>query len=261
MGRSQLDVAGTALVAVLACVAAATGAPAAATTVLGVALFAAPGYLLGQLLVGSLVSGMERVIVMAGLALAVPVLGGLLLYAAGVPLHRPGWLGLLAGVTLASDAALFLRRRAALPAGARAALPAGARAALPAGARAARVPGRHVAAFAAAVLIAACGVGLARIGVAAQPRDGFTQLWLAPRPGGGHTLSLGVGNDQGSTTSYRLVLLRDGHPVGTWNLTLADGRTWQRLVPFTGRHTLAAALYRLPDVKHPYRYVSTGSKT
>ena len=113
MGRSQADVTGTALAAVLACAAAAAGAPAAVTTVLGIALFAAPGYLLGQLLVGSRTAGLERVAVMTALALAVPVLGGLLLNVAGIPLHRPGWLGLLAGVTLAADTALFARRRAA----------------------------------------------------------------------------------------------------------------------------------------------------
>jgi len=112
MGRSQADVAATALVAVAACAAAAGGVPAPVMIVLGIALFAAPGYLLGQLLLGSRVAGLERVVVITGLALAVPVLGGLLLYAARVPLHRPGWLGLLAGVTLASDAALFLGRRA-----------------------------------------------------------------------------------------------------------------------------------------------------
>src|SRR5438132_13417026 len=114
MGRSQADVAATALVVALACGAAASGAPPAAMIVLGIMLFAAPGYLLGQLLVGSRTTGLERVVVMAGLALAVPILGGLLLYAARVPLHRPGWLGLLAGVTLAADAALFARRRAAV---------------------------------------------------------------------------------------------------------------------------------------------------
>jgi hypothetical protein len=281
MGRSrwsQADVPATALVAVLACAAAAAGAPAAVTIVLGLALFAAPGYLLGRLLVGSRASGLELAAVMAGLALAVPVLGGLLLYAAGVPLHRPGWLGLLAGVTLASDAALLLRRRGAravppgaraVPPGGRAAPPGGragpsggARRAGPPGGRARRVPRWQAAAFAAAVLVAAGGVALARIGVAAQPQAGFTQLWLSPRPGGGHTLSLGVTNDQGSTTSYRLVLQRDGRTISAWNLTLGDGRTWQRQVPGpSGGHALAAALYRLPDLAHAYRYVSTGGRT
>jgi hypothetical protein len=246
MGRSQADVGATALVAALACGAAAGGAPAAATAVLGLLLFAAPGYLLGQLLVGSRATGLERVVVMAGLALAVPILGGLLLYAARVPLLRPGWLGLLAGVTLAGDVVLFLRRRAG-------------RAAPLRWQPAWRVPRWHAAAFVAAVLVAAGAVALARTGVANQPQPGFTQLWLSPYLQNAHTLSLGVTNDQGGTTSYRLVLLLNGQMSTTWNLTLANGQTWQRRVSFTGTYTFTANLYRLPDLTHAYRYVSTGS--
>jgi hypothetical protein len=246
MGRSQADVGATALVAALACGAAAGGAPTAAMIVLGIMLFAAPGYLLGQLLVGTRTTGLERVAVMAGLALAVPILGGLLLYAVGVPLHRPGWLGLLAGVTLAGDVVLFLRRRAG-------------RAAPFSWQPAWRVPRWHAAAFAAAVLVAAGAVGLARTGAAIQPEPGFTQLWLSPQQQKAHTLNFGVTNDQGGTTSYRLVLLLNGQTSATWNLTLANGQTWQRWVSFTGKYTLTANLYRLPDLTHPYRYVSTDS--
>ena len=252
MGRSQADIAATALVAVLACAAAAVGVPPAATIVLGIMLLAAPGYLLGQLLAGSRTSGLELVVVMAGLALAVPVLGGLLLYAAGVPLHRPGWLGLLAGVTLAADTALFARRRAA--AAGRAGRPAIQVQTTPAG----RASRWHVAVFAVAVLVAAGAVGLAMAGAARQPQPGFTQLWLSPQRQDAHTLSLGVTNDQGRTTSYRLVLRRDGRVIDSWNLTLGAGRTWQRSVPFTGKQTLTAGLYRPPDLAHPYRYVSVG---
>lgn len=269
MGRSQADIAATALVAVLACAAAAVGAPPAATIVLGIMLLAAPGYLLGQLLAGSRTTGLELVVVMAGLALAVPVLGGLLLYAAGVPLHRPGWLGLLAGVTLAADTALFARRRAAVTG--RAGRPAMQVQIMPPGLEAPGEPrpapdgtrpaGRasrwHVAVFALAVLVAAGAVGLAVAGAARQPQPGFTQLWLSPQQDA-HTLSLGVTNDQGRTTSYRLVLRRDGRVIDSWNLTLSAGRTWQRSVPFTGKQTLTAGLYRPPDLAHPYRYVSVG---
>jgi hypothetical protein len=46
--------------------------------------------------------------------------------------------------------------------------------------------------------------------------------------------------------------------IDTWNLTLGDGRTWQRSVLVTGKQDLAAELYRLPDLTHPYRYVSIG---
>lgn len=253
MARSHADVTVTALVAVAACAAAAGGVPAPVMTVLGIALFAAPGYLLGQLLLGSRTGGLERVAVMGALALAVPVLGGLLLYEARVPLHRPGWLGLLAGVTLAADAALFLRRRRTGTDQA----PPGPTAPV-SGRPGRRAPRWHAAVFAAAALIAACGVGLASAGVARQPQPGFTELWLSPQRGDAHVLNLGVRNDQGRTTSYRLVLLRDGRTVASWNLTLTDGRTWQRQVPVTDREILAAGLFRRPDVTHPYRFVSTG---
>jgi len=280
MARSQADVTATALVAVLACGAAAAGVPAAVMTVLGVALFAAPGYLLGQVLVGARVAGLERVVVMTGLALAVPVLGGLLLNVTGVPLHRPGWLGLLAGVTLAADTALFARRRAAgagradrtpttvLPAprvqpgpasdlGAPG-LPASDLAA-PGGSRPTRRwPRWNLAVFAAAVLIASAAVGLAVTGAARQPQPGFTQLWLSPQQPGAHALSLGVTNDQGRATRYRLVLQRGGRVIGTWDITLAPNRSWHRQVPFTSQQTVAAGLYRLPDLTRPYRYVSVG---
>jgi hypothetical protein len=248
MDRSQADVTATALVAVLACGAAASGAPTAVMTLLGIALLIAPGYLLGQLLVGSRVTGLERAAVITGLALAIPVLGGLLLYAAGVPLHRAGWLGLLAGVTLAGDVALFLLRRAG-------------RAAPFSWQPTWHMPRWQVAVLAAAVLVAAGGVALARVGTAIQPQPGFTQLWLAPQRQNQHTLNLGVSNDEGSTTRYRLVLLRNGRVSAAWNLTLAAGQTWQRPVPLAGAATVAARLYRLPDLTHPYRYVFTGSNT
>ena len=269
MGRSQADVAVTALIAVLACATAAAGAPVAVTAVTGIALFAAPGYLLGELLMGSRTAGLERLAVCAGLALAVPVLGGLLLHAVGVPLHRPGWFGLLACVTLACDAALFARRRAAdsgraagpgpAAAGSGPAAAGSGPAALTSGRTGRRWPRWPAAVFAAAVLVAACGVGLARIGAARQQQPGFTQLWLAPQRHQARTLSLGVSNDEGKTASYRLVLLRDGQISASWDLTLGDRQTWQRAVPFTGRDTLTADLYRLPDVSHPYRSVSTGT--
>jgi len=249
MRRSRADLAVTAALAVIATAAAAAGAPMAVTAVLGIALFAAPGYLLGQLLLGSRIAGLERVLVAAGLALAVPILGGLLLSAMGVPLHKNAWVGLLAAVTLAGDAGLLASRRGqAAPAARRP--PAGRRPAMR------RLPPRHAAAFGAAVLVAGCGLGLARIGVAMQPYPGFTQLWLSPGGDGARTASLGVSNKQGTKTRYRLILLRHGRVSATWNLTLGNGQTWQRTLRYSGRYAIAADLYRLPDLSRPYRYVA-----
>jgi hypothetical protein len=247
VGRSHADVGITVTVAVVACAATAAGAPVAVTAVLGIALMAAPGYLWGQVMLGSHIGGTERVAVVAGLALCVPILGGLLLYVARVPLHRTAWLGLLAGVTLVGDLALFLRRRSGQAA------PFGLRE------EGRRLPTRHVMAFGAAALIAICAVGLARAGAAIQHYPGFTQLWLAHPNQNAATANLGVGNYEGRTTRYRLVLLHKGHPAATWNFTLANGQTWHRSPAFTGGYTIAANLYRLPDLSHPYRHVAIDS--
>lgn len=248
MSRSLADLGITAAVAVFACAAAAAGAPVAIMTVLGIVLFAAPGYLLGQLLLGSHVAGLERVVVATGLAFCVPILGGLLLYAARVPLHRADWLGLLAGVTLACDLVLLLlhllRRRSA--------------AAAPSDKQGEewRLPAWHAVAFGAAVVIAVCAVWLARTEAAKQHYPGFTQLWLVHRSQNARTASLGVANHEGRTTRYRLVLFRDNQATAIWNIDLSNGRAWQQATQFTGRYTITAKLYRLPNVSSVYRYVS-----
>lgn len=247
MRSSQADVIATVAVAVLAVGTAIARSPVWATAVLGIVLFVSCGYLLGQVLFSSRVHGLERVAVCAGLALAVPVLGGLALYFAGVLLHRAAWLGLMVGVTLVCDAVLYLRRRAGLVEPFE----------MP------RVTWRgspwHIVAFGAAVLIAAGAVVLAWEGVALQRQPQFTQLWLSAKRHDPRAANLGVTNDQGGTTQYRLVLLRHGKVSDTWNFTLANGETWTRTVALTDKYTVRANLYRLPDLKQLYRYVSTGT--
>jgi len=212
-------------------------------TMFGILLFAAPGYLLGQLLLGSGSAGLERVAVAAGLVFCVPVLGGLVLYAAGVPLHRAAWLALLAGVTLICDVALFLRRRIGGPAA-----PDQKPAAW-------RLPSRHVVAFAGAAVIALGAVGVARAGVAMQHFPGYTQLWLDRPNHDAPTVTLGVDNDEGRSMRYELVLLHNKGIVAVWTLDLRNGRSWQHPTQFTGRYSVTAKLYRLPDLSSAYRYV------
>src|SRR5258705_12763 len=100
-----------------------------------------------------------------------------------------------------------------------------------------------VVAFSLAVLLAAGAVGLARAGAAAQHYPGFTQLWLV-HPDGAGTVNLGISNDEGVTTRYQLVLLRQGKVTGRWNLTLRNGQTWRRSPPYTSGQDIAAHLYR-----------------
>jgi hypothetical protein len=248
MRHSHASIAVTAAVAVLSFAAVVTGAPVPVTAVLGIALLGAPGHVWAEVLIGSRVGGLERAALAAGLALAVPVLGGVALYAARVPLHRVAWAGLLASVVLAGDAVLLIRGRPGTP-GPPVRTPHRTR--WPSG-----VPAWHAVAFGAAAVIAAGGVGLARAGAEMQHYAGFTELWLSPPRRSAHAADLGVSNHQGTAARYRLVLLRNGRVSDTWNLSLPDGHTWQRVIPFTGRSATAVNLYRLPDLARPYRHVS-----
>jgi hypothetical protein len=184
------------------------------------------------------------------LAFCVPILGGVLLYAAGVPLHRSAWLGLLAASTLAGDAVLFgcrllRRRRAPRPSPDQAAQRS----------KQHRLPAGQIVAFAIAIVIAITAVGFARIGAARQHYPGFTQLWLTHRNPSAPTVNLGVGNHEGRTIRYRLILFRNSHVAATWNLTLANNHTWESTPKF-GNYTIVAELFRLPDLSHVYRNVA-----
>jgi hypothetical protein len=249
MSRRSADLWVTFLVAVLACAAAAAPVPVpvAVTAGLGLVLFAAPGYLLGQLLVGSGRTALERLAVSAGLALCVPVVGGLVLYVAGLPLNRTSWLGLLAGVTVVADVLLFVRRRRNQQADGPGRASGRARWRLQPG---------PAAAFGLAVLIAAGAVTLAREGTEVQRYPGFTQLWLVPDVHT-HALSLGVANNEGATTRYQLVLLRDGVRLGDpRKLTLRNGQVWR--TSLRNKVNVTVHLYRLPNFNRIYRQVSIG---
>ena len=169
-------------------------------------LFAAPGYLLGPLLAGPPCRWHERVAVVTGLSLCVPILGGLL----AVRRWGAAASGQLAWPAGRSDPG----RR---PRAVRAAAQRPGSALQPTRSEGWRPPLRHVAAFGAAAVIAVCAVGLARAGAAMQHYPGFTQLWLAHPDKNAPTADLGVGNDEGGTIRYRVVLLRNGHalPPGT----------------------------------------------
>ncbi len=246
MSRNQIDLGATAAVAVLACAAGSFGAPVGVTAVLGIALLAAPGYLLSQLLFGSHIAGLERVVVASGLALCVPILGGLLIVGSGLPLQRTAWLGLLAGVTLICDVVLLWRRHQRDSATASFGLRR----------QDWRLPPRKAIAFGAAVVIAVCALGVARLGVAVQHYAGYTQLWLIRTNKNASTLNLGVGNHEGRMMRYRLVVARNGRTTAIWNVDLADGQTWHRSPQYPSRYGISVNLFRLPDVSRPYRHVA-----
>lgn len=240
MRRRTSDIWGTLAVALLACAGLAVRVPTAVTAVLGLGLFAAPGYLLEQILPGRRRPGLEWLAVSAGLTLCVPILGGLGLYLARVRLDRPSWVVLLAGVTVTADLLLFLRQKRN-----REEQPVRRR----------LRPGPSVA-FGVAVLISVGAVGLARAGASAQHHPGFTQLWLVHPDAGAATANLGVSNEEGVTVRYQLVLLRNGQVINRWNLTLRNGQVWRRSPLYS--NNIAAHLYRLPGSGRPYREVGIG---
>jgi hypothetical protein len=175
------------------------------------------------------------------------VFGGLGLYAAGIPLHRTAWIGLLSVVTLLGAAVVVITRRRAREPDDPRSLTAWPRWSL-----------RPALAFGAAVMIAAAAVGLAVASAEAQKYPGYTELWMTPLRTDQNVATLGVTNEQGGATRYRLVLRRKGHLSATWNLSLANGQTWQRTISFTDKYLIGANLYRLPDMSQPFREVDNG---
>jgi hypothetical protein len=245
--RNHSDIAVAEVIALLGCVAFFVRLPAPLMVILGLGLFAAPGYVWSEVFLDRRVQGLERVAVATGVALMVPVFGGLGLYAVGIPLHRTAWIGLLSVVTLAGAAAVLItRRRAGQLHGPR------SRTARP------RWSPWPAAAFGAAVLIAAAAVGLAVASADGQNYPGYTELWMTPLRTDQNVATLGVTNEQGGATRYRLVLRRKGQVSAAWNLSLADGQTWQRTISFTDTYLIGADLYRLPDTSTPYREVDNG---
>ena len=243
MNRKNLDLVIAVVIAALGCVAAALNAPTALTIVLGVGLIAAPGYLWTEVLLKRLGSVFERVMIGTGLALMLPIFGGLVLYAAGISLRRTAWLGLLAGGTIVGAAVLAVLRRKSEP----------GRAWNP-GEDKDNLPVRHALIYGAAAVFAVATIVIAVISSDNQSQPGYTQLWMAPVKNEA-VASLGVNNQQGSTVVYRLQLLKKGKVSATWNLTLTNGQTWQRDIPYTSKYSLAANLYRLPNLNDPYRTV------
>jgi hypothetical protein len=248
MYRKNIDLVAAVGVAVLECIAVAIHLAGPVLILLGIGLFAVPGYVWSEVLLGRAMANLERIVVAAGLAFILPVLGGLALYAAGVSLHRAAWVGLLATASITGALILVIRRRGTTSVvegsdGKR------LRPSIP-----------HAAVYAIAGVIAMGSVALAVRGAEAQRYPGYTRLWLTPFRNEPLLATLGVTNQQDSTLEYKLVLRENGRVNGSWNITLATGDTWQRTVNYTVNYAIVANLYRLPNLGLPYREVDNGEK-
>jgi hypothetical protein len=202
------------------------------------ALLASLGYVWMEVILQGRATTLELVSVAVGLVLAVPVLGGIVLYEAHVSLNRVAWSCLLSGLTLVGDAVLVFRsspprRRAKSRT---------------------HVSPWQVSACGLAALIAGSAIWVARAGATNQHYPGFTQLWLVNKSHSTSIDNLGVSNHEGRTEQYRLVLLRKGHVSAKFEFTIAAGQTWQQNVQINA--STRANLYLLPDMSRPYRYVT-----
>lgn len=93
------------------------------------------------------------------------------------------------------------------------------------------------------LLAAALGGGAVWLAAASanwQHSPGFAQLWLVPARGASSTL--GVRDQYPGRQTFRLVLRSGTKAVSTWDLSLADGETWQRTVTAAAGGTLSATL-------------------
>lgn len=244
----NLDIIAAVAAVILAFIAAVIELPTPITAPLGIALFVATGYVWSEALLDHRIGGLERAIVAAGLAMVVPVLGGLGLYALGVPLSRSSWAGLMAAAALSGFAVLVVRRRV------KTTQPRSQ------SSRPTSPPVRTWALLGLAALIAGGAVLLAREGAERQHYAAFTQLWIS-RDGTAHDV-IGITNREAKTTAYRLVVHRPGQEISTYNLTLRQGQTWRHAISSGTEQHIVADLYRLPVLNTPYRFVdSSGSSS
>jgi hypothetical protein len=262
-------------------------APTLIMAVFGFALLTSLGYVWIEVILQGRAPALELVSVAVGLVLAAPVLGGVALFEAGVPLSRTVWSCFFVGLTLVGDAVLAFRyrslekhdyenqlliqrqrqhQRAVTQLDLRAPLepieeqtPHPAQPVTPRPREWAKWPSRvppwQAIGCGLAVLVVGSAIWIARAGAASQQYPGFTELWLSSQNHSKSIDNLGVSNHQGGTERYKLVLLRKGHVSATWGLTLTTGQTWQKTIHITS--PTEANLYLLPDLSRPYRHVDT----
>lgn len=277
----------TAAVAIFSFVATALSVPTPVMATFAFALLASLGYVWIEVILRGRAPTLELVSVAVGLVLSVPVIGGVVLQEAGIPLHRLAWSALFVGLTLVGDVVLAFRyfsqarndkhnHEYPLPIQRQDRLrntrqnprspwdlirdPAPQSVQYTSAQPGMAKSRRHISPWQAvtcglALLITGGAIWLAQAGAASQHYPGFTELWLTDHSYSTSTDNLGISNQEGKTESYRLVLLRKGRMTAKWEITLTAGQTWQQTVQVTAE--TRANLYLLPDLNQPYRYVDT----
>jgi hypothetical protein len=161
-------------------------------------LFIAPGFALVRATLGERIKGLEVFVLSLGLSIAIAIVTGLLLDAAG-QLKPQVWMIVLGGITVISGALAKLQGRRLLP---RIARPM------------AGIGRAEAAMVCTALVMAAAAVLLARRGAELHNEFSFTQFWLVPTSDGDSTLAtLGIANNEGAPTWYDVDILVDGRLI------------------------------------------------
>jgi uncharacterized membrane protein len=202
-----------------------------------------PGYALTlALFPARMLSHAEQVMFAVGLSVSSAILAGLVLNILPVGLTLSGWGALLGAIAVGSLGVAWLRLGTSDRPLAIVRLP--------------RVPMAPVVMIAVAAVMVLGSLMIARMGEAAQPEDGFTQLWMIPEANG-DTVRLGFENHEHSATHYDLRVTAGDQTLADWTaLSVADGQSWEQTVVLpalpAGAHQVEAALYRDGDTT-PYR--------
>jgi hypothetical protein len=205
--------------------------------------FALPGAaLMAALMPVAVLRRSERVAIALGGSLAAVVATAFALHALPGGMNATSWAAAVGGITVVGGLLgwlrLTLRPAPALPAALPGA-PGGAGAWVagpPADAIRDRLPApASVAMLAAAGVLVALALVLARAGVDLGPRTDFTELWMLPMDGGS-SIRVGVGNHEGSARAYRVEVTLDGRPVDApRRVVLPDGERMTAIVPLPAR--------------------------
>jgi hypothetical protein len=212
-------------------------------TILGLPIvFFVPGHAVLRAIGVKTDSVPEHLAYAAGASFAFGIAGGLVLNAIGF-LTPLGWAIWFWAITF--GASLIAARGRETPALTPRPWPVGIR-------------GRHVAAFALAMLVTTGAFALA-VRDEVHPRQfHYTEFWMVPSATGDR-LAVGIRNVETETQSFDLEITLDGHRYAVFHgLAMAPGATWSREIPMPVSATAQKAeakLYR-PEDNRLYRSVS-----
>ena len=257
MRDRNFDLVVAVVVAALAAVAATLPLPGTVMLVFGLGLLVGTAYVVGEAVLGPAARSVEGLALTVVLVLGLPAVGGVVLHAEGVPLHRGAWVTLFVVVTVIAAAVVGRRRETAPTPGP--AADDGApftgeldEAALP---RAHVTPRRgppSTVLMGAAGVVVATAVWLAVSGANAQRYPGFTELSLVSHA---DQAVVGVRNFEDHRQRYLVVLRRnDGVPI-RYRIDLQPGTTWTQTIPRPNGAGLNADLFTGPESDKPFRRV------